>query len=326
MLNREPVDDGEHERADCVPIGDVTQVEGFVDECSDRDLGVSVVVGQLCAEIAITLGVGNGFEKGGKQGGAATNDPAPTTTQVPTDHARPNAPNASSKALTTTVVPQVLAPTTVPAAVAPPAPAEAELPELGVYRYATSGHESVSVPGSGRDFPEETAITITDSDCGVLETWQPFEEHEEHNLVCPDGPNTRLAAFESDIVFYGQTDREEFTCDPAASFGSADLQSGQRWSFTCSAETTTAESHATLVGHEQLTVADTVVDSVHVRVDTTLTGHEQGNSTNDYWFRTSDTLLIKNTGTIHSRSSGSFGSTDYTETYDLLLTSLTPAR
>ncbi len=256
---------------------------------------------------------------------ASTNGLASTPT-TPTASA---GPASTSSASTTELVAAGADPVdpTEPTSTGTTPPADpARLPAPGVYRYDTTGYEEVGVPGSRRSFPDETTITVTPTDCGVAETWRPFQEHVEYNDVCTAGTATRLAGFGSSISFYGQTDTEHFACDPSATFGPAATSPGQSWTFDCTTGSTTATSQAALLGEETFDIDNVTVDTIHVRVETTFSGDQRGTSTNDYWFATTNALLVKNTGSVHAHSSGSFGSTDYTETYGLLLTSTLPQR
>jgi hypothetical protein len=81
-----------------------------------------------------------------------------------------------------------------------------------------------------------------------------------------------------------------------------------------------------MIAIEQVEVGGTPVAARHVRVTTKLTGGESGSSAADYWFSVDRFILVKNTGSLSTDASGTFGNQHYSENYDLLLRSLTPAQ
>jgi len=194
------------------------------------------------------------------------------------------------------------------------------LPLPGVYVYATSGYEQVAVPGSRRDFPRSTAITVQPYSCGVVETWQPFQQHTERTVVCAARVAPVLASYYVSVSFYGQTDTTTVTCRPDAYLYLNGAAVGRTWSYTCSSAKTTARNRARVIGYQTLTVHGQPVRTVHVHVDTVTSGPNGGGSSPaDYWFAATNGLLIRNTGAVHGN-----GTAHYYETYDLQLTDLQP--
>ena len=194
------------------------------------------------------------------------------------------------------------------------------LPPVGVYSYTTSGYEQVAVPGSRRDFPKQTAMTVESSGCGVVQTWQPFQQHTEKTTVCMGAQGPRLFSYYVAVSFYGQNQTQTVFCGADAYLYTWGAASGKRWSYTCQSNQTTAQNHAELIGYQTLVVGGTAVRTAHVHVDTVTSGpNGTGNSPADYWFDTTNAILVRNTGTVSSN-----GSAHYYEQYDLELDSLKP--
>lgn len=198
------------------------------------------------------------------------------------------------------------------------------LPAPGVYTYATTGYEEVSVPGSRRTFPSQTTITVEPAGCGEVEIWQPFAQHTERTTVCPSGGGLRMAEYYFSDSFYGQTATSDSICDQNAYLHFAAVTPGQSWTFTCSSSRTTITNRATVIGREIVGVGGQEVPTIHVHVDSTLSGASDGTSPSDYWFSVPGDVLVKNTGQVNSKTSGSFGTTSYNEVYSLLLSSMQP--
>lgn len=200
-------------------------------------------------------------------------------------------------------------------------PAET-LPAPGVYVYDTSGYEEVSIPGSRRDYPSQTTITVQPAGCGVVETWQPFEQHTERTTLCLSPTGLLMASYFVEVAFYGQTSTTTVVCGADAYVVRDGAKAGQTWSFTCSSAQVKAANEVTFIGLETIDVAGRPILTRHVHIDTSTIGAKgaRGNSPADYWFAAGGPeLLVRNTGTVRSD-----GSVSYTETYDLELRSTEP--
>lgn len=158
------------------------------------------------------------------------------------------------------------------------------LPPLGVYTYATTGYEEVSVPGSRRAFPSQTTITVEPAGCGEVEIWQPFAQHTERTTVCRSGGGLRMAEYYFSDSFYGQTSSSDSICDQNAYLHFATVTPGQSWTFTCSSSNSAITNRATVIGREIVGVGGGEVPTIHVHVDSTLSGASNGTSPSDYWF------------------------------------------
>jgi hypothetical protein len=121
------------------------------------------------------------------------------------------APAAASSSSTTTVDATAPPPST-PAAdlAAPPEP----IP-LGVYRYATTGAETIDVLGGERhDYPDATTITVTNEGCGRVLRWDVVAQRYEIWGICDGDDNPEFGAQAVQYhEFFGQKTPEPVDCD-----------------------------------------------------------------------------------------------------------------
>ena len=94
-------------------------------------------------------------------------------------------------------------------------PPIATLAEVGIYRYRTTGTESIdALDGASHDYPAETTVTVTADGCGVLMRWDALvERYDEWRLCATDSgielqPNGRQYH-----EFFSQPDDEGVVCD-----------------------------------------------------------------------------------------------------------------
>jgi hypothetical protein len=201
------------------------------------------------------------------------------------------------------------------------------LPTPGVYVYATTGHEQLSTPGSSRSYPAQTTITVTPAGSGCQsDRWDPLEQHwEEYRLCYGPGPASNMESASSYVSFYGIGDTTSMTCAQPAYWRPPTTAAGARWTYTCTSSGTTYASVGTVVGTGSVAVGGQAVPAVHLHVDTTFSGSEQGDNPEDMWLALSDSLVLRLSGSVQaSESTGPFGHVGYQEAFDLQLTSLTP--
>ena len=131
-----------------------------------------------------------------------------------------SAPPASSAPTTTTLAPVTTPPTTTATdPVAPPEP----IP-VGVYRYATTGAETIDVLGGERhDYPDVTTITVTDEGCGRVLRWDAVAQRYEIWGICnsDDSPSFDARAVQYH-EFFGQKTPEPVDCDRTVPLGLAE--------------------------------------------------------------------------------------------------------
>lgn len=127
---------------------------------------------------------------------------------------------ALSSSSTTAVTAIASTPTTLdPSPVATPEP----IP-IGVYRYATTGAETIDVLGGERhEYPEITTITVTDEGCGRVLRWDVVAQRYEIWGLCTDAESPALGAQAVQYhEFFGQKTPEPVDCDRTVPLGLAE--------------------------------------------------------------------------------------------------------
>jgi hypothetical protein len=200
-----------------------------------------------------------------------------------------------------------------------PAP-EPAVPEPGVYRYDTSGWEELSMPGSRRSFPSETAQTVTHTACGFQVGWQPLEERADTFELCVGDGRAVLASVTTYRSFFGNAHEQRFTCTEVPAPG------GVAWSVRCSDEGTTMHVSSRLEERVVLAVDGQQVETVRVRMESRLEGDTSGTRRALMWFREGDGLLVRTEVEADLRVQGPFGPLRYREEHRLHLADLTARR
>jgi hypothetical protein len=251
---------------------------------------------------------------------------------------------AAHQALPPTLVPETLAPpqaspspTSAPRPVAeavpPPSPSSSgaleaprlALPPSGVYRYATTGHERLSMPGARHKYPSETHLTVTHGGCGLTLRWQVLEERWDEAVQCrvPDG---RVQdSFVSYREFYGYGKREVMICEPAPAFPPS-REPGVEWSGVCEGDGTRMLSRSRLLGVEFRQVGTTSVRTLRVSTLRELRGASEGQIQVDEWYRTTDGLPVRMELVADVESDGPVGRVQYHEEYVIELAAAEPGQ
>lgn len=193
--------------------------------------------------------------------GAPAGEPTTTPVGAPT-----SAPATSSSSVPTS------APATPKAgALEPPAP--------GVYRYRTSGGESVSLLGASHTYPAETyAVVRRTGGCGWELRAEVIAEHVDRREMC-SGPDQILQlAQQRAVTFFGTTDGGTLRCDPPQVQHHPGAQVGQSRTDRCTDDGVVAEMVLRVVALGTRTVGGVTVDTVEVRIAGTMTGRVRGTS------------------------------------------------
>jgi hypothetical protein len=195
----------------------------------------------------------------------------------------------------------------------------------GVYRYATSGYEQLSIPGSRRNYPAETTVTVTPAACGIDARWDVLQQHWELGQECYSGPVVTLASYTVDETYYGQTEDDTVHCGPGAYLRPPVTTPGTTWSFSCDSSDSHWAVTASVVGTETVVVGGQPIPALHVHMDTRVSGAEQGDNPQDSWLAPGDAIPLRMTGTAEAtQSGGPFGNVTYDEQYSMTLESTTP--
>lgn len=94
---------------------------------------------------------------------------------------------------------------------------------VGVYRYATTGAETIDVLGGERhDYPDITTITVTDEGCGRVLRWDVVAQRYEIWGLCIDAESPGLGAQAVQYhEFFGQKTPEPVDCNRTVPLGLA---------------------------------------------------------------------------------------------------------
>jgi hypothetical protein len=199
------------------------------------------------------------------------------------------------------------------------------LPGEGVYLYTTEGYDSIDVlGGTTHTYPAETTLTITHTACGLRQRWQPLEERWDDEEVCVSAAGRERSTLDTHHEFFSMSDDQAFACDSGYVLLPAHPEPGMTWTTSCQSADTGLAGRGEVVGVETRQVAGESVDTVHVRIEEEASGANTGPSSDDYWFRTSDGLLIERVSSVDTQSDVPVGTATYTERFTLRLTSLEP--
>src|SRR4051812_12852579 len=171
----------------------------------------------------------------------ASSAPSPAET-APVD-AVPAAAAATPASTVPARGPQLPATTVPPPATAPPAratPAAAPSgpftkPAPGVYAYATTGYEQVSLGGSRHDYPSESFAAVRPQD-GCTWDWEHrvLQEHVDTSRSC-SAPNVlSFLGNTTDVSFFGQKEHHTVSCNPPEITVQIGDAVGTKRSFACS--------------------------------------------------------------------------------------------
>jgi len=219
---------------------------------------------------------------------------------------------------------------TVPAT-APPttpttgAPRPLELPQPGVYRYATSGQEEIDAVGGARhDYPPETTITLTPAGCGVRLQWDALRERRETWELCVGTGGIEL---QPDAVqyheFFSQPQEHAVECDRTAVLVPLDPDSAPATQLRCTVAGEPWFPTWEVLERTTREVAGSEIEVVHVQM-TVRDDDEYWETTTIDWFLGPTGLPVVVRGETSSKTSTLVGDVTYSEQYDLSLASLTP--
>jgi len=196
----------------------------------------------------------------------------------------------------------------------------------GVYTYITNGREALDGPlTESHIYPAESAITITESECGFDWRWEVFERRSDTNVWCWINDDLTESRSTTDHIFFKVHDKRTFICEPVAVVLPSPASTTSMTS-TCTGSDTVNSRTAKLVGKESLLVGDDIVDTVIVTATDVAGKKSSGISTVTLWLRPSDGLIIKMHRVADIKNDSIIGAIHYTEDITLTLASLTPQK
>lgn len=283
------------------------------DEATSLEVGSAVEEYRRTAALpAIPSTAAEPAQQGSTSHGAASDQPATTTSSLPA-----GTPQTDSGTVISTTAPA-----------SPPAPSTSRAPESGVYVYDTSGYEEVDALGGARhDYPAETTITYTTSECGTVERWAPLTQRADSRLLCPAAAGDALQWFRTEREFFGQTVDFRFDCPANSVVRPTAPTPGEQFSFTCRSRKNDV-STITVTVHDPVpfAVGNQTITAVHVELHSTSRGDGQARTAVDMLLHPETGLVLSRTVATDAEAPSAAGTSSYTERYTIRLRSLEPLR
>jgi hypothetical protein len=203
--------------------------------------------------------------------------------------------------------------------------AEADETAPGVYRYATSGSESVTGAefGTTHKYGGVSTITVSSGRCGERERWQVLVERWTQAEACAGqhgGGIVRLTQFHE---FFGEEQEDSLLCHGPA--GAEISRPGARYSSSCRSRGSSISTVTHVIGPRRISVGGQGFDAIGTVSESTLRGGTSGTSSREDWRRRSDGLLLSRWSQTDVDTSEGGGS-HYTERYTIRLLSTKPRR
>jgi hypothetical protein len=229
---------------------------------------------------------------------APSTAPAPTSTSSPAPTSAPATPKAGA-----------LAP-----------------PQAGVYRYRTTGGESVSLLGSRHAYPAETYAAVRQTGgCGWQFRAEVVKEHVDRREMCSEADHVLQLEQQRAVTVFGTTDGAPMRCTPPQRQYSLGDAAGAKEVSSCSdGKGADAKMVRTVVAFGTATVDGVAVETVTYRIDGTMTGRVRGTSTDLYTVAKATGMPLHMERTVDTIADAFGTSVRYQEHATFDLVSLTP--
>lgn len=206
-----------------------------------------------------------------------------------------------------------------------PTSTPATLPEPGVYRYDTTGGESIDAMGGvARGYPVETTITVTTRGCGVRLRWSPLEQRRDEWELCASGPAVELQPGGLQFhEFFGRSQADEIRCDGAIVLTTTAGVPPTEVERACTLADDPWRQRWEVIGAGALEVDGRDVPVTHLRM-TVDDDDEYWEHTTTDWYVADSGLPVRIVVETTSRSPSMVGPVVYEETYELQLESMSP--
>lgn len=199
------------------------------------------------------------------------------------------------------------------------------LPQPGVYRYVTTGSEGIDILSKPRhDYPTESAIVISPSQCGVRVEWMPLEERSEWWEMCLADGGIEITRYGGMHEFFGNRDERTLTCERTHWLVPAPEEPVSAY-FRCTGTRLVHEWSWEVLGRTTMTVDGEDVDGVRVRARIVTGGEATGTTVRE--------MVLSETGlpllweeTTDGASDSPLGAVNHDERFTLMLASLVPER
>ena len=200
------------------------------------------------------------------------------------------------------------------------------LPAAGVYTYATSGGEKVSMLGAKHDYPARTHSIITHAGgCGWTIEHRVIEEHVDRFGRCSTNGTFQLTSLGREIEFFSQRDGLDYTCQSPFEWVATTDIAGSTHRAVCAAEHDQVVMDLKVIGRGTRTVGGTTVSTISYVAEWKMTGQ-----TANGWARTETTidaatgLMLHEHRVVDTDAHAPFGDVRYSEDVTFELLSMTP--
>jgi hypothetical protein len=85
-------------------------------------------------------------------------------------------------------------------------------PAVGVYVYATTGHEHITAGDITHTYPAKTTLTVTDTSCGLRLRWDALAGRWNQADLCHTALGWRLVHYTESHEFLSVQDIHDYTC------------------------------------------------------------------------------------------------------------------
>lgn len=152
-------------------------------------------------------------------------------------------------------------------------------PAPGVYRYRTTGSESLSLLGATRAYPTETTRIVRHG-MGCVWTMRILlvEEHQEEHTACGTATTLDVTANVTDVEWFGMSFPVRLACDPPIRHVDRSKASGELGRFQCrDVEGDSVFAGTTsVVGEERFVVGAEARPAWRLRLEGNFTGKTRG--------------------------------------------------
>lgn len=199
------------------------------------------------------------------------------------------------------------------------------IPPFGVYRYSTRGSEGIETEAAstGHNYGSLTAITLTPTQCGVTERWQPLAQSWTEGELCLHSKTSTVVAERNFHEFFGESKLTRYRCVGGRVPYSAELRPGMHWVTSCKSDSGTVIDHEEVLGVGKVMVNGKLIDAVHLHSSVKLNGEPDGTDAQDSWLRRSDGLLLRRIETSKAHVDAGGGG-EFSQHYEIELISAEP--
>jgi hypothetical protein len=196
----------------------------------------------------------------------------------------------------------------------------------GVYRYATTGRESINaLGGAAHVYPDKTSITAIEVPCGIQLRWAALENRSTTWTFCSTAAGMELRISDERHAFFGQSDHSIYVCSGRLIIPKRPVI-GSAKPFTCRSSRNLEVGVTRVLGRGTVDVEGRSVQVLRVSTDLTISSGDSGNETIEWWLDPATALPLRIE--LRSRTSRTLfvGRVNYHEDLSLRLLSLTPLR